>query len=332
MLRHTHTLIILSIVTSLAGVAYGQPVDAGVPDAPVDAAPPPPPEPPPITPPRVKRHVAPIYPDVPPDKRRAVDVIVHVEVDATGTVTATRVASPPNPPFDDLAIAAAGTCAFDPARQADAPVAGEVDVTVHFEPGSTPSSVPGEVVEIEDRPPSEAELLAKQDRSAADVHIAATPWRAIPRQGAADLMTIAPSVFLTRSGGSGDPQQIFLRGFNAREGQDIEMSLEGLPLNDVGNPHGHGLVDLNFLMPEVIRALRVEEGPFRAGQGDFAVAGSATFTLGLDDPGLVARYTLGSFGTRRGFVAWRAERDPGTFVAASVSETDGYGANRAAHA
>ncbi|MGN6105299.1 MAG: TonB-dependent receptor, partial [Kofleriaceae bacterium] len=220
---------------------------------------------------------------------------------------------------------------YSPARRAGAPITGHLDLIVHFDPSSATAVAPGETIDIVDRAPDDGELLDKRSESAGDVHISAAPWRAVPRQGAADLLTIAPGVFLTRSG-AGDPEQIFLRGFDAREGQDIEMSLEGLPLNDVGNPHGHGLVDLHFLMPETVRSLRVEEGPFRAGQGDFAVAGSATFTLGLDEPGLQARYSLGSYGTRRAFVGWRAAADPGTFVAASTSETDGFGRNRSARA
>lgn len=350
-MRALLSLVSLSIVAGVgAVVAFADPpdpapVDAAAPDAPpgdagappADAPPPPPPQPQPpppkpTTPPRVTKHVAPVYPDVPIEQRKPVDVVVHVELDAKGQVTSTNVVSAPNPLFDDLAITSAGSCQFAPAKLGTQPVAGALDVTVHFEPdANTPSELADETVEIHDRAPDEAEVLAKQDTSAADVHIAATPWRAVPRAGATDMLTIAPSVFLTKSGGSGDPEQIFLRGFDAREGQDIEMSLEGLPLNDVANPHGHGLVDMHFLMPEVVRNMRVEEGPFRAGQGDFAVAGSATFTLGLDDPGLQAKYALGSFGTQRGFVAWRSEHDPGTFVAAQVSDTDGYGANRAAH-
>ncbi|MCX5746362.1 MAG: TonB-dependent receptor plug domain-containing protein, partial [Proteobacteria bacterium] len=278
-----------------------------------------------------RRPFAPIYPDVPAAQRKPLDVIVRVDVGADGLPTAMRVTSKPRPLFDDLAVAAAGGYVFAPAHQGDEPVAGSLDVTIHFAPDA-PADAPDEIVEIKDRAPSDGEMLAKQEQSAADVHVSAAPWRAVPRPGAADLLTIAPSVFLTKSGGSGDPEQIFMRGFDAREGQDLEMSLEGLPLNDVANPHGHGLVDMHFMMPEVVRAIRVEEGPFRAGQGDFAVAGSATFTLGLDDPGLQARYTLGSFGARRGFVAWRAEHDPGTFIAATVSDTDGFGKNRAAHA
>ncbi len=222
-------------------------------------------------------------------------------------------------PFVGAPVAWAAPPASPPPPPPAAP-----DTAAPDEPEAT-----GEVIEIEARGPTEQELLLAQSASAADIHIAAAPWRAVPRPGAADFLTLA-GVFLTKTAGSGDPEQIFLRGFDAREGQDLEVSLEGLPLNDVANPHGHGLVDLHFLMPEVVRSLRVEEGPFRAGQGDFAVAGSATYTLGMDEPGLQARWTTGSFGTRRGFVGWRAERDPGTFVAASIGDTAGYGDNRAA--
>jgi hypothetical protein len=153
---------------------------------------------------------------------------------------------------------------------------------------------------------------------------------AVPRKDAAQLLKLAPGVFLTNEGGSGHPYQIFLRGFDAREGQDLEFTVEGIPVNEVGNPHGNGLVDTHFVLPELVQSLRVIEGPFSPQQGNFAVAGSANFELGLDQRGLAVHATTGSFGTRRLALLWGPEgHSTHTFGGAEIQSTDGFGQNRA---
>src|SRR5690606_12872245 len=70
-------------------------------------------------------------------------------------------------------------------------------------------------------------------------------------------------------------------------------------------------------------------GPFAPQQGNFAVAGSARYEVGLDEPGLSLRAMAGSFGTRRLLLTWR----PGgasehSFGGAEVLSTRGFGDNR----
>ena len=187
-----------------------------------------------------------------------------------------------------------------------------------------------------ERPPEDAgeliEVVARHDegpsRGAYDLNIDVHDSLAVPTLNAADALTLAPGVFLVRAGSDAHPEQIFLRGFDARHGQDIAFSVDGLPLNQVGNPHGHGLVDLHSIIPEVISTMRVMEGPFDPAQGDFAVAGSARFSLGLPEPGLMLRSSAGSFGSKRAVLGWRHAEEQGTFVAGEIFQTDGYGANR----
>ncbi|MFT4626373.1 MAG: iron complex outermembrane receptor protein [Myxococcota bacterium] len=168
------------------------------------------------------------------------------------------------------------------------------------------------------------------DRGTGDVRVVVADVQAVQTTSAADALELAPSVFLTRTGGDVHPAQIFLRGFDARHGQDVEVSVDGMPLNQVGNPHGHGLVDLGFIPPEALLSLRVIEGPFDPTQGDFAVAGSIRPTLGLGEPGLLFRGQIGSFGTARSVVGWQSSEEAGTFAVAEVFRTAGYGENRGA--
>jgi len=186
-------------------------------------------------------------------------------------------------------------------------------------------------------PPAEdplAEVIVHSERhapsrGAGDVEIEVGKLAAVPRMDSASLLRLAPGVLLTRAGGLGHPYQIFLRGFDAREGQDIEFTIEGMPINEVGNPHGNGLADTHFIIPELVRSLRVVEGPFAPQQGNFAVAGSARYEVGLDEPGLSLRAMAGSFDTRRVLLTWRPDgASEHSFGGVELLTTSGFGESR----
>lgn len=167
-------------------------------------------------------------------------------------------------------------------------------------------------------------------RGASDYDIEVGKLNIVPQRDAASLLRLAPGTFLTNEGGTGHPYQVFLRGFDAREGQDIEFSVDGVPINEAGNPHGNGLADTHFVIPELVKSLRVLEGPFAPQQGNFAVAGSARYDLGLTEPGLRVSGTYGSFNTQRLLLTWRPEGSrEHTFGGAEVFQSDGFGTNRA---
>ena len=124
---------------------------------------------------------------------------------------------------------------------------------------------------------------------------------------------------------------MFLRGFDAHEGQDLEFTVDGVPINDTGNYHGNGYADTHFIIPELIHSVRVLEGPYAPQQGNFAVAGSADYHLGLDRRGLTSEYSVGNFGTQRLLLLWGPSDAPaGTFAGAEYYTTDGFGTNRQA--
>jgi hypothetical protein len=168
-------------------------------------------------------------------------------------------------------------------------------------------------------------------RGASDFNLRVGELSRVPRQNAADLLKLAPGILLTNKGGDGHAEQVFLRGFDAREGQDIEFTAGGVPINEAGNLHGNGYADLHFIIPELVESLRVVEGPFDPRQGNFAVAGSAAYDLGLARRGLTAKYTNGSFGTQRMLVLWGpGGQSQHTFGGAELFDTDGFGQNRGA--
>jgi len=150
----------------------------------------------------------------------------------------------------------------------------------------------------------------------------------VPRANASELLKLAPGILLTNEGGEGHAEQVFMRGFDAREGQDIEFSVGGVPINESGNLHGNGYADTHFIIPELVESLRVLEGPFDPRQGNYAVAGSADYELGLTERGLSARYTTGSFGTQRFLALWGPPGESThTFAGAEIYQTAGFGQN-----
>src|SRR5690606_21470638 len=83
-------------------------------------------------------------------------------------------------------------------------------------------------------------------------------------------------------------------------------------------------------IPELVHSVRVVQGPFDPAQGDFAVAGTAEYQLGLPERGVHGLISYGSYGDRRLALAWGpAEQRAGTFVGVSLRDGDGYGSNRA---
>ena len=139
---------------------------------------------------------------------------------------------------------------------------------------------------------------ARPARGASELTLDREVLDAAPRQGAVDLLRLVPGLVASRHGGEGKAQQLFLRGFDALHGQDVELDVGGLPVNEVSHIHALGYADVNFLIPEVVRELRVTEGSYRAAQGDFAVAGTVRFELGLEEPGLLFSGTLATVSGR----------------------------------
>ncbi|MBP9113821.1 MAG: TonB-dependent receptor, partial [Polyangiaceae bacterium] len=146
-----------------------------------------------------------------------------------------------------------------------------------------------------------------------------------------DALRMVPGMAITQHSGFGKAHQYYFRGFDAAHGQDIEFNVAGIPVNDVSNVHGQGYSDLHFVIPETVREIRSTPGSYRGEQGDFAVAGSMRYELGLARPGAMIRAGAGSFGTERIFAAFRPESmSQDTFVAFDQQSTRGLGTQRAA--
>ena len=183
---------------------------------------------------------------------------------------------------------------------------------------------------VEEADEEEVVVVAAESRASASARsLDRAAIEALPGRSADDFLRAMPGLHLSAHGGRGKAYQFFLRGFDAVHGGDLAVSLEGVPLNEVSNVHAHGYLDLQFLPTVLVRRLDLWPGTGRIEAGDFAVAGSADFGLGLEQGGGLLSLTLGSDRSARATVAWRPEDAlPGTFLVAEGDVGAGVGMSR----
>jgi len=98
-----------------------------------------------------------------------------------------------------------------------------------------------------------------------------------PARSAQDLLRLVPGLFIAQHQGGGKAEQIFLRGFDADHGTDVNISVDGVPVNMVSHAHGQGYADLHFLIPETVSNYDFGKGPYYSDKGDLATAGYVSY-------------------------------------------------------
>ncbi len=99
-----------------------------------------------------------------------------------------------------------------------------------------------------------------------------------PVNSSQDLMRLVPGLFIAQHMGGGKAEQIFIRGFDADHGTDLNVSVDGLPVNMASHIHGQGYADLHFLIPETVSTYDFGKGPYYTEKGDFTTAGYLNYT------------------------------------------------------
>ncbi len=99
-----------------------------------------------------------------------------------------------------------------------------------------------------------------------------------PVNSSQDLMRLVPGLFIAQHMGGGKAEQIFVRGFDADHGTDLNVSVDGMPVNMVSHIHGQGYADLHFLIPETVKSFDFGKGPYYSAYGDLATAGYLSYT------------------------------------------------------
>jgi outer membrane receptor protein involved in Fe transport len=120
-----------------------------------------------------------------------------------------------------------------------------------------------------------------------------------PRNSAQDLLRLVPGLVLAQHAGGGKAEQIFLRGFDADHGTDVNISIDDAPVNMISHGHGQGYADLHFIIPEIVQRVDVEKGPYFARYGDLATAGAVAFRTLDSLPENIVKVEGGAFETYR---------------------------------
>jgi Carboxypeptidase regulatory-like domain/TonB-dependent Receptor Plug Domain/TonB dependent receptor len=92
---------------------------------------------------------------------------------------------------------------------------------------------------------------------------------------AGEVLETVPGLIITQHAGGGKANQYFLRGFNLDHGTDFAIFVDDMPLNLPSHAHGEGYSDMNIVIPEFVKRVNFEKGPYYANVGNFGSAGSA---------------------------------------------------------
>jgi len=147
-----------------------------------------------------------------------------------------------------------------------------------------------------------------------------------PISNSQDLMRKVPGLFIGQHAGGGKSEQIFLRGFDCDHGTDINVTVDGMPVNMVSHAHGQGYADLHFVIPETVDKIDFDKGSYFADKGDFTTAGYIGFSTknALESSSL--SFEGGQFDTFRTVALFNLlnQENQSAYFAGEYMMTDGY--------
>ena len=151
-----------------------------------------------------------------------------------------------------------------------------------------------------------------------------------PLNSAQDALRIVPSLFIAQHAGGGKAEQIFLRGFDIDHGTDINITVDGIPVNMLSHAHGQGYADLHFLIPETIHNVNFDKGPYNAEKGNLATAGYVEFKTKDFLENNSIKLETGKFNMQRItglvklFSAQKENNKQQLYIAGEYNKNDGY--------
>lgn len=175
-----------------------------------------------------------------------------------------------------------------PCRGADFPEKVKTDIAVdslHYQPHDTIRSFTLQEV-----------VIVKQLNHLNE--IAKVDLKINPVNSSQEVLRSVPGLFIAQHAGGGKAEQMFLRGFDLDHGTDINISVDGMPVNMVSHAHGQGYADLHFLQPETIESIDFDKGPYNVTKGDLATAGYVAFKT-KDRMDNNVSLEIGQFNTQR---------------------------------
>ena len=137
--------------------------------------------------------------------------------------------------------------------------------------------------------------------SQGEVSQAQIEYRPLSRPG--EIIEVVPGALATQHSGSGKANQYFLRGYNLDHGTDFTTYVDGIPMNLPSHAHGQGYMDLNSVIPELVKNIEYGKGPYYAEVGDFSAAGYARMFSMDTLPQGILKFTGGQFDYYRALIA-----------------------------
>jgi outer membrane receptor for Fe3+-dicitrate len=147
-----------------------------------------------------------------------------------------------------------------------------------------------------------------------------------PVSSSQELLRKVPGLFIGQHAGGGKAEQLFLRGFDLDHGTDINISVDGMPVNMVSHAHGQGYADLHFLIPETVGQIDFDKGPYHANKGNMATAGYVAFETRERLENSSITLEAGKFNTYKalGLFNLLNTKKQSAYLAADYIKTDGY--------
>jgi outer membrane cobalamin receptor len=145
-----------------------------------------------------------------------------------------------------------------------------------------------------------------------------------------DVLRIVPGLFIAQHAGGGKAEQIFLRGYDIDHGTDINITVDGMPVNMVSHAHGQGYADLHFLIPETIEKVNFDKGPYFTNKGNQATAGFVEFQTKEFLTNNLIKFEAGQFNTQRAvalFKVYNKESENNRqqfYITTEYSKSDSY--------
>ncbi len=147
-----------------------------------------------------------------------------------------------------------------------------------------------------------------------------------PVNSSQDILQKVPGLFIGQHAGGGKAEQIFLRGFDIDHGTDINITVDGLPVNMVSHAHGQGYADLHFVIPETVENVDFGKGPYYQNKGNFTTAGYIDFKTKERLDNSSVKLEGGQFDTYRllGMFNLVESNRHNAYLATEFLSTDGY--------
>jgi outer membrane receptor protein involved in Fe transport len=148
-----------------------------------------------------------------------------------------------------------------------------------------------------------SEVMISSGRGRDEQLISSLDIKLRPITNSQEVLRIIPGLFIGQHAGGGKAEQLFLRGFDLDHGTDIQLTVDGMPVNMVSHAHGQGYADLHFVIPELIEGVDFGKGPYQADKGNFTTAGWANFRTRTALDRSFVKLEGGQFDTFRGITA-----------------------------